>query len=411
MTGGGPAVTDDQQGEASWNARNSQRPSSAPPARITRVGFGAWAIGGGGWEFGQDDEQSVAAIQHALEHGVNWIDTAAAYGLGRSERVVGRALDGVSDRPYGFTKCSLLKGLGRRVVNSLRRDSIMREAHASLGRLGIDAIDLYQIHWPIPETDIEEGWAALAELKEEGLVRHIGVSNFDVEQLRRIQQIAPVETLQPQYSLVVREIEHDVLPFCEREGIGVIAYSPMSSGLLTGKITRERIENLPGDDWRRNDERFQEPQLSRHLALVERLRSVAERHDTTPGAIAVAWTLRNPAVDGAIVGFRRPDQVDAILVAADLELSDDDVAPRCPAASPRPRPARSRSWSAARRPRCGRSSRCSTSSASRSATSATTATACCSSWPSTSASRLRRWPSAKGCWPSAAGSTRSSPPG
>ena len=164
--------------------------------RITRVGFGAWAIGGGGWEFGwgpQDDEQSVAAIQHALEHGVNWIDTAAAYGLGRSERVVGRALDGVSDRPYVFTKCSLLQGPGRRVVNSLRRDSIMREAHASLGRLGIDAIDLYQIHWPIPETDIEEGWAALAELKEEGLVRHIAVSNFDVEQLRRIQQIAPVE--------------------------------------------------------------------------------------------------------------------------------------------------------------------------------------------------------------------------
>src|SRR5919199_1682767 len=267
--------------------------------RITRVGFGAWAIGGGGWEFGwgpQDDEQSIAAIQHALEQGINWIDTAAAYGFGRW------------------------------VVHSLRRDSILREAHASLERLAIDAIDLYQVHWPIPEADIEEGWAALAELKEQGLVRHIGVSNFDVEQLRRIQQIAPVETLQPQYSLVVREIEQEILPFCEREGIGVIVYSPMSSGLLTGKMTRERIENLPDDDWRGNDERFQEPQLSRHLALVERLQSIAERHDTTPGAIAVAWTLRNPAVHGAIVGFRRPDQVDGLLDAAGLELTDADVA-------------------------------------------------------------------------------------
>jgi aryl-alcohol dehydrogenase-like predicted oxidoreductase len=296
--------------------------------RITRVGFGAWAIGGGGWEFGwgpQDDEQSIAAIQHALEHGINWIDTAAAYGFGRSEQVVGRALEGVTDRPYVFTKCSLLEGPGRRVVHSLKRDSVLREAEASLERLGIDAIDLYQIHWPIPAADVEEGWAALAELKEQGLVRHIGVSNFDVERLRRIQQIAPVETLQPQYSLVVREIESEILPFCEREGVGVIVYSPMSSGLLTGKMTRERIENLPDDDWRRDDERFQEPQLSRHLALVERLQSVAERHDTTAGAIAVAWTLRNPAVDGAIVGFRRPDQVDPILVAANLALTGDDV--------------------------------------------------------------------------------------
>ena len=296
--------------------------------RITRVGFGAWAIGGGDWEFGwgpQDDEQSIAAIQHALTQGINWIDTAAAYGFGRSEQVVGRALEGVDERPYVFTKCSLLEGPGRRVVHSLRRDSILREAHASLERLGVEAIDLYQIHWPIPEADIEEGWAALAELKEQGLVRHIGVSNFDVEQLRRIQHIAPVETLQPQYSLVVREVEQEILPFCEREGIGVIAYSPMSSGLLTGRMTRERIENLPADDWRRDDERFQEPQLSRHLALVERLQAVADRYDTTPGAAAVAWTLRNPAVDGAIVGFRRPDQVDPLLVAANLELTDDDI--------------------------------------------------------------------------------------
>ena len=296
---------------------------------ITRVGFGAWAIGGGGWEFGwgpQEDEESIAAIERALELGVNWIDTAAAYGFGHSERVVGRALEGLDERPYVFTKASLLEGPGRRVVHSLKRDSILREAHASLERLGIDAIDLYQIHWPIPEEDIEQGWAAFAELKEQGLVRHIGVSNFDVEQLRRIQSLAPVETLQPPYSLVDREVEEEILPFAEREGIGVIVYSPMGSGLLTGRMTRERIANLPDDDWRKHDARFQEPQLSRHLALVERLEAVAERHDTTPGAVAVAWTLHNPAVHGAIVGFRRPDQVDPIIAAASLKLSDHDLA-------------------------------------------------------------------------------------
>jgi aryl-alcohol dehydrogenase-like predicted oxidoreductase len=295
---------------------------------ITRVGFGAWAIGGGGWEFGwgpQEDEESIATIHHALERGVNWIDTAAAYGFGRSERVVGRALAGLAERPYVFTKASLIEGPGRRVVHSLRRDSILREAEASLDRLGIDAIDLYQLHWPIPEADIEEGWSALAELKEQGVVRHIGVSNFDVEQLRRIRSIAPVETLQPQYSLVEREAEDELLPFAEREGTGVIVYSPMGSGLLTGGMTRERIEGLPDDDWRKRDPRFREPQLTRHLALVDRLRAVADRHGTTPGAVAVAWTLRNPAVDGAIVGFRRPDQVDPILAAAGLELGDDEA--------------------------------------------------------------------------------------
>ncbi len=216
---------------------------------ITRIGFGAWAIGGGGWEFGwgpQEDDESVAAIHRALEQGINWIDTAAAYGFGHSESIVGRALEGLAERPYVFTKGSLLEGPGRRVVHSLRRDSLMREAEASLQRLGVDAIDLYQIHWPDPAADIEEGWAALAELKDRGLVRHIGVSNFDVEQLRRIQQIAPVETLQPPYSLVDRAVEDDILPFAEREGIGVIAYSPMGSGLLSGAMTRERIAALPG---------------------------------------------------------------------------------------------------------------------------------------------------------------------
>jgi len=296
---------------------------------ITRVGFGAWAIGGGGWEFGwgpQEDEESVAAIERGLELGVNWIDTAAAYGFGHSEQVVGRALNGVRERPYVFTKASLREGPGRNVVHSLKRDSILREAHASLERLGVEAIDLYQIHWPIPVEDIEEGWAALAELKERGLVRHIGVSNFDVEQLRRIEHIAPVETLQPPYSLLVREVEEEILPFAERDGIGVIVYSPMGSGLLTGRMTRECVAELPDDDWRKHDARFNEPQLSQHLALVERLKTVAARYETTPGAVAVAWTLRNPAVDGAIVGFRRPDQVDPILAAAGLELDDHDIA-------------------------------------------------------------------------------------
>ena len=296
---------------------------------ITRVGYGAWAIGGGGWEFGwgpQVDDASIETIHRALELGVNWIDTAAAYGFGRSEEVVGRALKGLDERPYVFTKASLVPGPGGRVLHSLKRDSILREAETSLRRLGVDAIDLYQIHWPIPEEDIEEGWSAFVELKEQGLVRHIGVSNFDVAQLRRIQEVAPVETLQPPYSLIAREIEDEILPFTAREGIGVIAYSPMGSGLLTGAMTRERIERLPEDDWRKRSEQFQEPLLSQHLALVERLKTVAARHEVTPGAIAVAWTLTNAAVDAAITGFRRPDQVAPILAAADLELSDDDIA-------------------------------------------------------------------------------------
>jgi len=297
--------------------------------QITRVGFGTWAVGGGGWEFGwgpQRDEESIAAIGRALELGVNWIDTAAAYGFGRSERIVGRALRGLSPRPWVFTKASLLDDGTGHVRHVLKRDSILREAEASLERLGVDVIDLYQLHWPIPEQDIEEGWAAMAELKERGLVRHIGVSNFSASQLRRIQPIAPVETIQPPYSLIDRAAETGLLPLAERDGIGVIVYSPMGSGLLTGGITRERIAAMPGDDWRKTDPRFTEPQLSRHLALAARLQAVAARHGCTPGAVAVAWTLRNPAVDGAIAGFRRPAQVDPVLAAAALELTGQDLA-------------------------------------------------------------------------------------
>jgi aryl-alcohol dehydrogenase-like predicted oxidoreductase len=296
---------------------------------ITRVGFGAWAIGGGGYDWGwgsQDDGDSVDAIHRALELGVNWIDTAAQYGFGHSEAVVGRALAGLEERPYVFTKGGQPEGPRRTTIQSLRRDSLRRELEGSLSRLGLDAIDLYQIHWPIPDGEIEEGWSTLVELRDEGLVRHIGVSNFNVEQLRRIEAIAPVETLQPPYSLVARDVEDSLLPYAERENIGVIVYSPMGSGLLTGKMTRERIEGLADDDWRGHDPRFQEPQLSRHLALVERLKAVAERNDTTPGAVAIAWTLRNPAVGGAITGFRRPDQVAPILAAANLELDDQDIA-------------------------------------------------------------------------------------
>jgi len=298
---------------------------------ITRVGLGAWAIGGGGYDWGwgtQEDDDSIAAIHHAVELGVNWIDTAAQYGFGQSEEVVGRALRelGEAERPYVFTKAGQPEGPNRTTLQSLRRDSLRRELEGSLQRLGLEAVDLYQIHWPIPDEEIEEGWTTFAELKEEGLVRHIGVSNFDVAQLRRAQAIAHVETLQPPYSLVDREVEKEILPFAEREGIGVIVYSPMGSGLLTGSMTRERIASLPEDDWRKHDPRFQEPQLSERLALVERLESVAQRHGVAPGAVAVAWTLRNPAVDGAIVGFRRPDQVDPIVDAANLELREEDIA-------------------------------------------------------------------------------------
>ena len=293
---------------------------------ISRVGFGAWAIGGAEYDWGwgeQDDEQSIATIHRALELGVNWIDTAAQYGFGHSEEVVGRAIAGLDERPLVFTKGGQPEGPNRTTLQTLRRDSLRRECEASLRRLGVEAIDLYQIHFPIPDEELEEGWTTLAELKDEGLVRHIGASNFSVGQLRRAQAIAPVEALQPPYSLLDREVEDEILPFCEREGIGVIVYSPMASGMLTGKMTRERIEGLPDDDWRRRSERFREPQLSRSLELVERLKRIGERHGASPGAVAVAWTLRNPAVDGAIVGFRRPDQVEPILAAADLELGDD----------------------------------------------------------------------------------------
>ena len=296
---------------------------------VTRVGLGAWAIGGAGWWHAwgtQDDEESIATIRRAFALGINWVDTAPIYGLGHSEDVVGRAIEGLDERPYVFTKASLLDGGDGSVRHNLKRDSLLREVEASLTRLRVDAIDLYQVHWPDPDEDVEEAWAVFAELKAQGLVRHIGVSNFSVAQMRRAQAIAPVETLQPPYSLLERAIEDEILPFAQSEGIGVINYSPMASGLLSGAMTAERVAALPDDDWRKHDARFREPELPRHLALVARLQEVADRHDTTAGAIAVAWTLHNPAVSGAIVGFRRPDQVEPLKVAANLELTDEDLA-------------------------------------------------------------------------------------
>jgi aryl-alcohol dehydrogenase-like predicted oxidoreductase len=297
--------------------------------RITRVGLGAWAIGGSGWwdAWGpQDDELSIATIQRAVELGINWLDTAPIYGLGHSEEVVGRALEGLRPRPYVFTKAGLQDGGDGSVRNVLKRDAILREVELSLERLRLDAIDVYQVHWPIPDEDVGEAWTAFAELQEQGLVRHIGVSNFSVEQMRRAAEIAPVQTQQLPYSLLERGIEDEILPFCERAGIGVVIYSPQASGLLSGAMTAARVAAMPDDDWRKRDPRFREPELSRHLALVERLTEVGRRHGTSGGAIAIAWTLEHPAVHGAIVGLRRPEQVDQLAAAGDIELTAEDLA-------------------------------------------------------------------------------------
>jgi aryl-alcohol dehydrogenase-like predicted oxidoreductase len=297
---------------------------------ITPIGFGAWAIGGGGWAAAwgpQDDDEAVGAIRRAVELGVNWVDTAAVYGLGHSEELVAQALKSVpeSERPYVFTKCSLVWDDEGDISNVLEKDSVKRECEESLRRLQTDVIDLYQIHWPRPDEDIEEGWEAMAELKDEGKVRHIGVSNFDVSQMERIGEIAPVETLQPPYNMLNRGVVEEILPYCGENDIGVIAYSPMRSGLLTGKMTPERVANLPSDDWRRNADDFQEPRLSRNLALVGLLEEIGREHGRSPGEVAIAWTLRHPAVTAAIVGGRRPDQVDGIIGAAELRLSEDEL--------------------------------------------------------------------------------------
>ncbi len=298
---------------------------------ITPIGFGAWAIGGGDWQFGwgpQDDEKSIAAIHRALELGINWIDTAAVYGLGHSEEIVARALHEWSGpKPYVFTKCGMIWNESREVDYSLREASIRRECEASLRRLGVDTIDLYQIHWPADDLEeTQEGWSTLAALQKEGKVRWIGASNFSVEELEAAQRIAPITSLQPPYSLVRRDVEEGQLPWCEKHRVGTIVYSPMESGLLTGAMTRERVASLPENDWRRQSPRFQEPELSENLALVERLRTVGARHGRSPGETAIAWTLRNPAVTGAIVGARDAKQVEGVAGAAEFRLTPDEIA-------------------------------------------------------------------------------------
>lgn len=295
---------------------------------ITPVGFGAWAIGGE-WQFGwgpQDDGESAAAINRALDLGVNWIDTAAVYGLGHSEEVVGKVLQGRSERPYVFTKCQRNWDTDGRVFDSLDPSNLRRECEASLRRLGLDVIDLYQIHWPRPDEEIERGLETLAGLREEGKIRHIGVCNFGMSQIERAMKIAPIVSLQPPYSAIKRGIEDEILPFCEQNGIGVIVYSPMQSGLLSGAMSKERIEELPQSDWRRANEEFQEPKLSRNLALAGMLATIGEKHGRSPGEVAIAWALRHPVVTGAIVGFRRPEQVDGLVGAGTFRLNEHEVA-------------------------------------------------------------------------------------
>jgi len=304
--------------------------------KITPIGIGAWAIGGGQWEFAwgpQDDKESIAAIRAGLDRGINWIDTAAAYGLGHSETVVGRSLKGLRTRPYIFTKCSLVWGANGEISHNLQASSIRREAEASLQRLHVDAIDLYQIHWPAwkgrPESasrgSIEEAVGEMAKLKAEGKIRNIGVSNFNAAQMQRAQKVAPIASLQPPYSLLAKDVEASLLPFALRHGIGVIVYSPMASGMLSGAMTRERIAAFPKDDWRRNSPNFQEPLLTRNLRLVETLRAIGKRRNATPGEVAIAWTLTNPAVTGAIIGVRSAEQVDGIAGAPDVHLSPDEI--------------------------------------------------------------------------------------
>ena len=298
---------------------------------ISRIGFGAWALGGE-WSFGwgaQDDAESIRAIHRAIDAGINWIDTAPVYGLGRSELVVGEALKTASSKPYIFTKCGLVWDNDNNVSGRLSAESVRQEIENSLQRLGVETIDLYQVHWPNPDEQIEEAWVAMDEAHRAGKIRYLGASNFSAEQLERVRAIAPVTSLQPPYSMVFPEAEQDVLPYCEDHSIGVINYSPMASGLLTGKMTRERLESLDASDWRKDPAKaphFAEPRLSRNLGLVEITADIAAELDCTVPDIAIAWTLRNPTVTGAIVGLRSVEQVDGVIGAPGVDLSDEHMA-------------------------------------------------------------------------------------
>lgn len=295
---------------------------------LTTVGFGAWAIGGNGWRFSwgpQDDDESVRAIRHAIDVGVNWIDTAAVYGFGHSEEIVGRALREMGSRPIVATKCSRLRNDRGEIVGVLKRDSIKREAEQSLRRLGIDVIDLYQIHWPQPDAEIEEAWETMAELMEEGKIRYAGVSNFSVSQMERLQSMHPIASLQPPYSMLRREIEEEILGYCARNSIGVVVYSPMQKGILTGKYTPKKVAELPPDDHRRNDPHFMDPELSLTHDMLERIRPIAERHGRTLAQLAIAWVLRRPELTAAIVGTRKPSQIEDTARAAEWDLTPDEI--------------------------------------------------------------------------------------
>lgn len=296
---------------------------------LSIIGAGTWAIGGSGWKYSwgpQDDRESISAIHRALDLGINWIDTAAIYGLGHSEEIVGKAIRGLRDKPIIATKCGRLGDRKGNLFGRLKKESIRSEVEASLKRLKIEVIDLYQIHWPEPDEDIEEAWTTLGDLIKEGKIRYAGVSNFNIKQLKRVQPIHPVASFQPPYSMLERGIEGKILQYCSANNIGVIVYSPMQKGLLTGKFTRERVQNLPEDDHRRIDPRFQEPELSVNLKLVEDLRPITEKSGRTLAQLAIAWVLRHPEVTAAIVGARRPSQIEETVVAGDWVLSKEDVA-------------------------------------------------------------------------------------
>jgi len=296
--------------------------------RFSTICLGTWAIAGSGWEFAwgaQDDEVSIATIRHAVERGINCIDTAAVYGFGHSEEVVGRALKGLAQKPYVATKCSRVRGKDGRVASDLSRESLRSELEASLRRLGVETIDFYQMHWPKPEEYIEEAWETIAGFVKEGKVRYAGVSNFSVEQMKRIQPIHPIASLQPPYSMFLRGIESDILPYCAANNIGVIVYSPMQKGLLSGRFTEERATNLAEDDHRKRDPMFQQPRLGINLQAVEKLRVIAERRGESVGRLAIDWVLRRSEVTSAIVGARSPQQVDENLSAPGIALSNEDV--------------------------------------------------------------------------------------
>jgi aryl-alcohol dehydrogenase-like predicted oxidoreductase len=294
---------------------------------LTTVGLGTWAMGGP-WEFGwgpQDDDEAIGAILAALEAGTNWIDTAPAYGLGHSEELIAQALEQMSEKPVIATKCGILWNEKKEKLTCLKRQSIRDECHASLKRLGVDTIDLYQIHWPDPDEDVEEAWEEMTKLGEEGKVRYIGVSNFSIEQTRRVQKIHPVASLQPPYSMIHREVEDELLDYCAANDIGVLAYSPMQRGLLTGKFSAERFASLPADDHRTRNRDFQEPQFSATMELVEELKKIAERNNSTCAQLAISWVLRRPEVTAAIAGARRPEQIIETAPASDWNLSEDDI--------------------------------------------------------------------------------------